>query len=591
MNRIHLVKKINMLKHEKRSIQAELDRLKRRVLDVIKTKGHVLSYSENEELLQLVEQYTSDVLRSYPDETSTQRLFWDQQLKYAKLKNKSAMRWHPMMVKWCLYLRSKSQKAYNVARDSGFIALPSTRTLFDYSHVLPSTCGFHERFTEHLIEQAEKCGMYKEEWKSYVGILQDEIKVSEGLVYDKKSGELVGYVELDKTGNDISNMENLLIDSDPKLAKSILVVMVRGITTSLKYPFFCLATDGITSATLYPPIWETVRILTIECGLKPLFITCDGATPNRKFFKLHRDENLQNTFWTLNPYSFPTRKLYFISDVPHLLKTTRNCFSNSGAHNLARNLWKSGKCISWTHIIRLYEDHVETPLFTLCPKLTRHHVHLSSFAKMKVNLAAQVLSKTVADALEELYGDHVTETVKFIRHMNRFFDCLNTRHLEEAKRKRNPDLEPYRTQDDSRFHYLTDEFLQYFNDWEVAVMNRAGQYTLRQRTNMKLSQQTLNGLHISVNSIVECTKFLLHEGASFVLTHRFNQDPLEEHFAHYRHKGGSNDNPTVFDVRNTLSELRVIGSQALAPIRGNVSKKRQQGSLAVDNTPLAKRMR
>ncbi|XP_046375844.2 uncharacterized protein LOC124148655 [Haliotis rufescens] len=355
--------------------------------------------------------------------------------------------------------------------------------------------------------------------------------------------------------------------------------MVRGITTSLKYPFFCLATDGVSAATLYPPIWETVRILTIECGLKPLFITCDGATPNRKFFNLHLDENLQNTFWSWNPYSFPNRKMFFISDVPHLLKTTRNCFSNSGAHNLVRHLWKNGKCISWTHIIRLYEDHVETPLFSLCPKLTRHHVHLSSFAKMKVNLAAQVLSKTVADALEDLYGDHVAETVKFIRHMNRFFDCLNTRNLEEAKRKRNPDLEAYRTPDDPRLQYLSDEFLQYFNDWETAIMTRTGPYTRGQRRKMILSQQTLNGLKITVNSIVECTKFLLREGAFFILTHRFNQDPLEEDFAHYRQKGGSNDNPTVYDVRNTLSQLRVIGSGALAPIRGNVSKKKNRDHL------------
>jgi hypothetical protein len=59
---------------------------------------------------------------------------------------------------------------------------------------------------------------------------------------------------------------------------------------------------------------------------------------------------------------------------------------------------------------------------------------------------------------------------------------------------------------------------------------------------MLLSHQTLTGLKISVHSIVDSVKFLLDSGAQFVLTHTFNQDPLE----HYRHKVGDNSNPLTF---------------------------------------------
>ena len=31
-------------------------------------------------------------------------IFWQQQLKAAKLKKKNGMRWHPAMIRWCLYL-------------------------------------------------------------------------------------------------------------------------------------------------------------------------------------------------------------------------------------------------------------------------------------------------------------------------------------------------------------------------------------------------------------------------------------------------------------------------------------------------------
>ena len=51
---------------------------------------------------------------------------------------------------------------------------------------------------------------------------------------------------------------------------------------------------------------------------------------------------------------------------------------------------------------------------------------------MKVNYAAQILSSTVANALELMYGDNVSETINFIRNMNRFFDCMNVRNLFEG---------------------------------------------------------------------------------------------------------------------------------------------------------------
>ena len=85
-------------------------------------------------------------------------------------------------------------------------------------------------------------------------------------------------------------------------------------------------------------------------------------------------------------------------------------------------------------------------------------------------------------------------------------------------------------------------------------------------------------------------RFLLNQGAPFVLTHHFNQDPLEEHFSQCRHKGGANDNPTVRDIQHCSSKLRVIGSSALAPVRGNITKRRRTED-QVDHTPLPKKPR
>lgn len=74
-------------------------------------------------------------------ENSFQRLFWDQQFQMSKCKTSRQYRWHPMMVKWCLHLKLISSAAYHAMRSSGFVTLPSERTLRDYTHVIKADTG------------------------------------------------------------------------------------------------------------------------------------------------------------------------------------------------------------------------------------------------------------------------------------------------------------------------------------------------------------------------------------------------------------------------------------------------------------------
>ena len=69
---------------------------------------------------------------------------------------------------------------------------------------------------------------------------------------------------------------------------------------------------------------------------------------------------------------------------------------------------------------------------------------------MKYKISTQVLSKSVAEAMEYYDDNDTVETRKFVRTFDRFFDMLNTRSLEEGIYKK-PDLLPYRKIDDTRF--------------------------------------------------------------------------------------------------------------------------------------------
>lgn len=52
-------------------------------------------------------------------------------------------------------------------------------------------------------------------------------------MYDKHTGELIGYCNLDVVGNELLELEKATTNSSSKLAKCMLVIMVRGVATSL----------------------------------------------------------------------------------------------------------------------------------------------------------------------------------------------------------------------------------------------------------------------------------------------------------------------------------------------------------------------
>jgi len=105
-------------------------------------------------------------------------LFWEQQIKAAECKSSKPMRWHPVMIKWCLY---KPSGAYEALRNSGCIFLPSQRTLRGYTHCFEGTVGFSNNVDQMLMDVAKMSKL--QDWKKIVGILVDEMYVLEDLVY------------------------------------------------------------------------------------------------------------------------------------------------------------------------------------------------------------------------------------------------------------------------------------------------------------------------------------------------------------------------------------------------------------------------
>ena len=104
----------------------------------------------------------------------------------------------------------------------------------------------------------------------------------------------------------------------------IMSFMVRGIFKHINFPILHFPSNSFDSDHLDPCVWEAVRILEFV-GFKVRELVSDGATPNRKSYRIHLHFDKDNqkggvTYWTWNRYA-PKRKLYFFSDPPHLVKT------------------------------------------------------------------------------------------------------------------------------------------------------------------------------------------------------------------------------------------------------------------------------
>ena len=51
----------------------------------------------------------------------------------------------------------------------------------------------------------------------------------------------------------------------------------------------------------------------------------------------------------------------------------------------------------------------------------------------------------------EYNRDNMSATIQFCMMFDRFFDCLNSRSLDEAQRRKKPDIDAHRSQQDYRF--------------------------------------------------------------------------------------------------------------------------------------------
>lgn len=98
-------------------------------------------------------------------------------------------------------------------------------------------------------------------------------------------------------------------------------------------------------------------------------------------------------------------------------------------HFASNMIYHQGNLVDW-NLLKILVEKQSTDNFNLCNKLTKKHINWHQ-NEMNVRLAAETLSKSVADTLEQLNKDGYDEfknsraTSEFIRYIDSAFDVLN----------------------------------------------------------------------------------------------------------------------------------------------------------------------
>ena len=103
------LKRIRLLHEQTIGLKQQIEKLKKSAIAASKE-----GITVDEELHQDLKDISNDniaLINSMCPEGSFQRIFWDQQTEAASLNNSCSLHWHPLYIKWSLYLKHLSSKA------------------------------------------------------------------------------------------------------------------------------------------------------------------------------------------------------------------------------------------------------------------------------------------------------------------------------------------------------------------------------------------------------------------------------------------------------------------------------------------------
>lgn len=416
----------------------------------------------------------------------------------------------------------KSPATYRLFRKMQFL-LPGTSTLRDWLRIFFLPTGVGTELIEKLSMKVKTMTPIDRECV----LLFDEMSIKRHLQYSPRYDYIEGFEDLGHLGR------------TNRIGTQAVVFMIRGLMAKWKMPVaYYISSGPVKQDTLKQLLFEVVQSLC-RIGLKVRATVCDQGSNNRSLLNSLGATAEEPYFMLENGH-----KIYTIFDTPHLIKSVRNTL-------LKNNIRIGENEVSFRDIEALYCLDRKN-VARASTKLSEIHIRPNSFQKMKVKLATQVFSNSVATALQvavetgDIKSDTAVFTAKFLKGMNDIFDALNSRLLY--------DHNPYRCAI-SRESKVVLNTLRQGIEW----IDSWGVYTSKNKK--RRDTYCFKGLYQTITAALKLWEDLEQEGYFFLLTSRLQQDPLENLFSTLRGKGGFNFNPSVTGIRTALQHNAFIGFQ------------------------------
>jgi hypothetical protein len=279
-------------------------------------------------------------------------------------------------------------------------------------------------------------------------------------------------------------------------------------------------------------------------------LCCDNAASNTAALNLLGaalldPEKLKVSIDKVNAAGEP---IFIVLDPSHLIKLARNTLGD--LHLL---FTEDGRRIEWKFVSELEKLQAEEGLH-LANKITKEHVQFSK-KKMKVSLAAQVLSASVADSIEFCDKDLCLKqfsdtdgTCEYLRTFNIAFDLLDSK-VPFSKNTKMPLRVDNKDVWTSHFKQI-DRFIRGLHHTNPVLPSQEPA-AKRPKKDLRVvsgpRKKGFLGFLINIQSYeaifnlyVEQKQFI-----KYILGHKLSQDHLEIMFGTIRSSLGLNNNPTV----------------------------------------------
>lgn len=235
----------------------------------------------------------------------------------AARKSSKGMRYSKEWILECILMKLKSPRLYKHIRRQQILALPSQSTLKRYLRRYKTCFGFNEEIFR-VLKVKTSC---MSEFQCHGGILIDEMKLSENFQV-KSTGQIDGFVDLGP----------FTPESERQLpCNHGMVIMFAPLVGKWTQILGVFATSSNVNGNLLAKILVEAVVIAEKAGLFVDFISCDGATWNRKMWRQFGIGASSKKIQCSADHPVDSkRRLYFISDFPHLIKCLRNKYVQQG---------------------------------------------------------------------------------------------------------------------------------------------------------------------------------------------------------------------------------------------------------------------